>query len=250
MEKQMKKLFILCMAFCLVWGFSGCSNGKSNKTIADAPEKISTLDEAKIKQDPNAVEKSENVNRMRYSITLKEFSTKYNEMLKEMGSLDMINGSGWKKKGDITYDSNGVKIQYYFYDANKINFTATVEADSDKIMNIGLGTTISCFLSEEDNKTNSDIILMKSGAMAAAVCGYPIEKINILQDIFYRTTIENVSELWYDGNVYCMSTREDRGNSERSTMLFRVFPISDEVKSEWKIVDYEEYMATMPNELG
>lgn len=244
----MKNFLILCIALCLMWSFSGCSNSNNTTAITDAPEKISTLDEAKIKLDPNAVEKSENVNGMRYSSTLEEFSKKYNEMLKEMGSLDMINGKGWQKKGDVTYDSNGVKIQYYFYEADKISFTATVEVNSNKIMNIGLGTTISNFLSTENDKNNSDIVLMKSGAMAAAVCGYPIEKINILQDVFYRTTFENVNELWYDGNVYCLSTREDRGNSERSTMLFRVFPISDEHKGNWEIVDYEQYIATMPNE--
>ena len=50
-------------------------------------------------------------------------------------------------------------------------------------------------------------------------------------------------ELWYNGNVYALSTNEDKADSERSTMLFRTFPISDEVKENWGIDEYESYVA-------
>ncbi len=244
----MKRILILCIAACILCIFSGCSDSQSNGAVVDAPDKISTLDETKIEQDPYAVEESTNVNGMRYNLTLEQFSLKYNEMLKEMGNLEMINGKGWQKKGEETTDLKGTKIQYYFYDARKINFTATVEVESNKIMNLGLGTTMSNFVSIEDDKNYSDIVLMKCAVMAAAAGGYPIDKVNVLQDVFYRTTFEKSNQIWYEGSVYCLSTSEDKGNSERSTMLFRVFPIADDIKSEWKIIDYEEYMATMPAE--
>lgn len=240
----MKKNLILII-FCFIFVFSGCSKADNNVNV-NAPDKISTVDEAKIKQNFSAAEKSNNVNGMRYNINLEQFSQKYNEMLKEMGNIDMINGRGWKKKGGIKTDSNGVKIQYYYYDDDKINFTATVETETDKIMNIGLGTTMSNFVSIKDDRNYSDIVLMKSGVMAASACGYAIDQVNILQDIFYRTTFENTSEIWYEGNVFCLSTSEDKGNSERSTMLFRVFPISDELKEKWKIIEYENYIASLP----
>ena len=53
-----------------------------------------------------------------------------------------------------------------------------------------------------------------------------INKVDTIQNIFYLTTFENTNELWYNGNVYALSTNEDKADSERSTMLFRTFPIS------------------------
>ena len=139
--------------------------------------------------------------------------------------------------------ANGTEYQYYYYDADKINFTASVETKTNYIMNIGLGTTMSNFVSIENEKNNSDTILMKSAVMAAAVSGMGINKVDTIQDIFYRTTFENTNELWYNGNVYALSTNEDKADSERSTMLFRTFPISDEVKENWGIDEYESYVA-------
>lgn len=236
----MKKLLVLCAAVCVVCALSGCSSSTNNNAAVPAPDKISTLDEAKIEQDPYAIEESPNVNGMRYNLTLEQFSLKYNEMLKEMGSLEMINGKGWQKNGEATTDLNGTQIQYYYYDAMKINFTATVEVQTNKIMNIGLGTTMSNYVSIENGKSYSDTVLMKSAVMAAAAGGYTIDMVNVLQDVFYKTTFEKNDEIWYDGSVYCLSTSEDKGNSERSTMLFRVFPVKDELKNEWNIVEYEE----------
>lgn len=236
----MKKLLVLCVAACVLCALSGCSSTTNNGTAAPAPNKISTLDEAKIEQDPYAIEESPNVNGMRYNLTLEQFSLKYNEMLKEMGSLEMINGKGWQKNGEATTDLNGTQIQYYYYDAMKINFTATVEVQTNKIMNIGLGTIMSNFVSIENGKSYSDTVLMKSAVMAACAAGYTIDKVNVLQDVFYKTTFEKNDEIWYDGNVYCLSTSEDKGNSERSTMLFRVFPVKDDIKNEWNIVEYDE----------
>ena len=36
---------------------------------------------------------------------------------------------------------------------------------------------------------------------------------------------------------------EDKADSERSTMLFRTFPISEDVKENWGIDEYESYVA-------
>lgn len=180
---------------------------------------------------------------MCYAITLEEFTYNYNEMLKEAGNLDMINPKGWKMLGSPQNDANGTEYQYYYYNADKINFTASVETKTNYIMNIGLGTTMSNFVSIENEKNNSDTILMKSAVMAAAVSGMGINKVDTIQDIFYLTTFENTNELWYNGNVYALSTNEDKADSERSTMLFRTFPISDEVKEKWGIDEYESYVA-------
>ncbi len=79
--------------------------------------------------------------------------------------------------------------------------------------------------------------------MAAAAAGFNQNSLNVLQDIFYRTTFDEINELWYEGNVFSLTTKNDKNNSENDTMLLRVFPISDELKNEWKIQSYDEYIA-------
>ena len=219
----MKKSLVLIVAAILMLSLFGCSDKKNADVsgVVDAPDKFSTLDEAKVTENPNIRKESENVNGMCYAITLEEFTNNYNEMLKEAGNLDMINPKGWKMLGS----------------------PQNVETKTNYIMNIGLGTTMSNFVSIENEKNNSDIILMKSAVMAAAVSGMGINRVDTIQDIFYLTTFENTNELWYNGNVYALSTNEDKADSERSTMLFRTFPISDEVKENWGIDEYESYVA-------
>ena len=164
----MKKSLVLIVAAILMLSLFGCSDKKNADVsdVVDAPDKFSTLDEAKVTENPNIRKESENVNGMCYAITLEEFTYNYNEMLKEAGNLDMINPKGWKMLGSPQNDANGTEYQYYYYDADKISFTASVETKTNYIMNIGLGTTMSNFVSIENEKNNSDTILMKSAVMA------------------------------------------------------------------------------------
>ena len=160
----MKKTLVLIVAAILMLSLFGCSDKKNADVsgVVDAPDKFSTLDEAKVTENPNIRKESENVNGMCYAITLEEFTYNYNEMLKEAGNLDMINPKGWKMLGSPQNDANGTEYQYYYYNADKINFTASVETKTNYIMNIGLGTTMSNFVSIENEKNNSDTILMLS----------------------------------------------------------------------------------------
>ena len=75
--------------------------------------------------------------------------------------------------------------------------------------------------------------------MATAVCQFPIESFDVIQDIFYRTTFENNNSLWYQGFIFSLSTQENNKDSEKSVMLLRVFPVEDELKDDWQIPDYE-----------
>ena len=94
----MKKSLVLIVAAILMLSLFGCSDKKNADVsgVVDAPDKFSTLDEAKVTENPNIRKESENVNGMCYAITLEEFTYNYNEMLKEAGNLDMINPKGWK----------------------------------------------------------------------------------------------------------------------------------------------------------
>ena len=80
----MKKSLVLIVAAILMLSLFGCSDKKNADVsgVVDAPDKFSTLDEAKVTENPNIRKESENVNGMCYAITLEEFTYNYNEMLK------------------------------------------------------------------------------------------------------------------------------------------------------------------------
>lgn len=212
----------------------------------EQPEKIATGDQIYSAKNENAVEESPNVNGMRFTLTLSQFTEKYNKIAQRTDGILLIDRSKWKPKGDVKSDTNGVEIQYYYYDDSNVNFTATVETDSGKIMNIGCGTTMANFVAQDENSSNSDAILLKSAVMAAAVCQFPIESLDVLQDIFYRTTFETSNSFWYQGFIFSLSTQENKADSEKSVMLLRVFPVTNELKDEWQITDYEVYAASAP----
>lgn len=241
----MKKILLFLIIFTTVL-FTGCSQSEIELNKIMDNQKISTKDEIYPAQNENSIEKSNNIYGQRFTLTLSEFTEKYNEITVQTGSNDTLDPEKWKTKGSSSTDINGVKIQYYYYDAEDINFTATVEIDSAKIMNIGCGTTMGNFVAQNDDINNSEIILQKCAIMAEAVCQFPNGSLNLLEDIFYRTTFENAESLWYCGFIFALDTKQDKSDSSNSIMLMRVFPISDELRTEWEIPDYEDYSASLP----
>lgn len=241
------KNFLSYLIVCTVILFTGCSQTEIELNNIIEPEKISTGDEIYPAQNVNSVEESDNVNGQRFALTLNEFTIKYNEIIRSTGFDETLNPEKWKTKGSSQTDSNGVEIQYYYYDAENINFTATVEVYSAKILNIGCGTTMGYFVAQNDDVNNSDIILKKCAIMAQAVCQFPDGSLDLLQDIFYRTTFENADSLWYQGFIFSLDTQENKSDSSNNIMLMRVFPVSDDIRKEWEIPDYEEYSASIPH---
>jgi hypothetical protein len=76
--------------------------------------------------------------------------------------------------------------------------------------------------------------------MAAAVGKFDDGSLDVLQDIFYHTIYSDTSSIWYEGCVFCLETNVDKSDGEKSTMLFRIFPISNSLKSEWELIDYAD----------
>ena len=240
----MKKIITALLIISTVL-LCGC-NDNNNSINVEQPEKIATGDQIFSAKNENAVEESDNVNGMRFTLTLPEFTEKYNEIARRTDGILAINKEKWKVNGDVKTDTNGVEVRYYYYDETDTNFTVTVEVQTGKIMNIGCGTTMSNFVAQEDNSSNSDKILKKSAIMAAAVCQFPTDRLDVLQDIFYRTTLDSSSSFWYQGFIFTLSTQENKSDSEKSVMLLRVFPVKDELKDEWKVTDYDAYAASAP----
>lgn len=185
-----------------------------------------------------AVEKSDNVNGMRFDMTLLQFSQQFNQGKATGDSATMMDIRKWQMNGKPETDENGVQVQYWYYDAGDLSFTATVEVQSDKLMNVGCGTTMRFFMGMTDNQNNSDAVLDEAAHMAAAVCGLPKDKTSTLRDIFYHTTTDSDDTYWYQGFVFSLSKKTDDGDNKNNMMLFRVFPVTNELKEEWKLKEY------------
>ncbi|MCD8026550.1 MAG: hypothetical protein LUF33_06400 [Clostridiales bacterium] len=239
----MKKTPIVLLLTAVIFILSACSSGDTAIDNINEPNKDSTSDQIYPAQNDDALEESGNVNGMRFALTLEEFTDEYNEIIEKIGG-EYLETDKWTVTGEPDSDTNGVELEYYYYDCEKYNFTATVEAESEKLVNVGCGTAMSVFVSQNEDENYSDVILERCAAMAAAACGFPSSSIEALQDIFYRTTFEDAQSLWYQGCIYSLSTDEDSKNSDNSTMLFRVFPVTEEKKQDWNIMDYETYIAS------
>lgn len=224
-------------------------NGEVDIEKVNKPNAIASNDELHPSQSPTAVENSENVNGRHFTTNLEDFTSKYNLVMMDAGGKEYMYFSNWKKQGEPQLDVNGVEYQLWYYNQDLFTLTAAVETKSQKIMNLGCGTTMNKFVLEENGEKNSDIILRASAVMAAAAGGYNQSGLDVLQDIFYRTTFEGTESLWYDGNVYSMTTKTDKKDNDKSTMMFRVFPISEKLKAEWNVQSYDEYMASLPAEV-
>lgn len=236
--KKIKAIAAVLIAAAAMMCFAACGESESSGIDIEKPDAAASPDEANVSAKKDAVEGSSNVNGKRFNMTLREFSDEYNNAMTRRKESDRIIFGNWNKRGDATKDNNGVEIQYWYYDGENISFTATVEIESNKILNIGCGTTMGQFTSTSNGQKNSDIILGKAAMMAKVVCGFSDGSEGVLQDIFYRTATESDDSLWYKGFVFNLSTEEDKEDSNNEIMLFRVFPITDDLKKEWKLEEY------------
>ena len=230
-------VFLAIVTVLLIVFISSCNN-RSKKTDDDI--KDATFDEIVESVRDDAIENSDNVNGARFNSTLLDFTLRYNEAKKSRGeNTDLIMEGKWKKNGDESSDDNGVKIQYYYYDEENTNFTATVEVESQKLLNIGFGTTMSYYMGQTDEINNSELALEKAALMAQAVCHYKNDSTDVLKEVFRQTTADENGTLWFQQCVYKLDTQQDKKDSKNDIMLFRVFPISDRLKAEWKLKEYD-----------
>lgn len=236
--KKLKGITALLLSALFVLSLAACSKD-SVKLNIDQPKSISTMEDGEEAPVSDAIEASENVNGKRFALTLHEFTVRYNTAKKLVKDTDLIMEGNWREMGDPETDNKGVDFQYYYYDDHNVNITATEEIESGKLMNVGVGTTMSHFMAEESGENNSDEILRKAALMADAVCCFGSDKIDTLQDIFYQIATGPEDSLWYEGFVFSLSTKENKTDSKNGIMLFRVFPVTEDLRKEWRLTDYK-----------
>lgn len=236
--KNLKGITALLLSVVFVFCLSACSKD-SIKLNIEQPKSISAAEDGEDTPVSDTIEASENVNGKRFTITLHEFTERYNAAKRRVKDTDLINEGKWRVMGDPQTDNNGIEVQYYYYDDHNVNLTATVETESGKLMNIGVGTTMSHFMAEESGENNSDDVLRKAAFMADAACGLGSDKIDTFQDIFYQIATGQEDSMWYEGFVFSLSTKDNKSDSKNGIMLFRVFPITNDLKKEWNLSEYK-----------
>ena len=236
--KKLKGITALLLSAVFVLSLAACSKD-SVKLEIDQPKSISTIEDGEEAPVSDAIEASENVNGKRFALTLHEFTVRYNTAKRLVKDTDLIIEGNWREMGDPETDNKGIDFQYYYYDDHNVNITATEEIESGKLMNVGVGTTMSHFMAEESGENNSDNILRKAALMADAACCFGSDKIDTLQDIFYQIATGPEDSLWYEGFVFSLSTKENKTDNKNGIMLFRVFPVTDDLRKEWRLTDYK-----------
>ena len=175
-------VFLTLITAAAVILFSACSSNEKDNQLKniERPDTAATGDEAvDATAATDAAELSENVNGVRFNLSLHGFTQKYNSIIKGKPDAVLLKDAKWKKAGDAATDDNDVKIQYWYYDDENVSFTATEELASGKLVNIGVGTTMSKFMGMTDDENNSDRILEQAAWMAEAACGLPEKRIRV-----------------------------------------------------------------------
>lgn len=244
--KKLSAIFLSVILVLMCATLSSCSEQKESIVI-DEPQRISTGDEVFPSKNNSALEKSDNVNQMRFVCTLRSFTQRYNRLMDDFGGNEFLDYNKWECSSGFLRDLNNIEYRNYIYNGNGITFTASVEEETHKLMNVGCGSTTGMYVQQSENTTLGNIILKKTAIMAAAACGYYVENLDVIQDIFYRTTMEDTSSLYYKGIVYSLSIKSNKEDSRKSTMLFKVFPISDSRQKEWKYTEYEAMLGDTSN---
>ncbi len=234
----MKKIILFLICTMMIFSLCCCSNSTSDESKnIDEPKKTATSDQIEPSKNESAIEVSPNVNGKRFNMNLEEFTGRYNEIMLGTGGIEYLNFENWKKLGEPEKDINEVEYQCYYYDANKIEFTATVETKTQEIMNIGCGTTEETFVTYRGEETYGDIVLKKSAVMAAAACGYTENDVDLFQNIFYSITYKDTESVLYDSVIFNFTVKKN-SDQKKSSLLYRCFPVSDHNAQEWKIEEY------------
>ncbi|MGN0487898.1 MAG: hypothetical protein ACI4HO_01400 [Ruminococcus sp.] len=229
----MKKLICVVLIVFTIFSLSSCT--ENNSSVNGATE-----DEANYPQpvEENFTE-SENSTGMRYDMTLWDYTTAFNLMYSDLGggATEGISFSDWVLMEENQKDDNGVKYNYYYYNNGHIVLTATVETESEQVMNLGCGTTVERFT---ESSSNQQEVLTICGIMAAVSGGYESDAVTFFDNLFVDTINSEDNCFWYNDSIYLLSTEKGKDNKE-STMLFRTMPASEEIRNKWNIQDYVSY---------
>lgn len=240
-----KKLICLFLCFIFLLGLASCSPQQESSEVSSGATADQT-DNNQYFPSPQAVawEKSDNATGARFDMTLAEYTDAFNKMYNSLGGgSEEIEYSSWQKMKSGEKDENGVEYDYYYYSDDKAVLTATVETGSEKLMNLGCGTTVAVFV-DNTNTNYQTIVLTMAGIMASVAGGYSVDNVKFFSDLYIDTISNSNNSFWYKNGIYLLNI-EEGSSDDNSTMLFRVVAAEDKIKDEWDLVDYATYYNDM-----
>ena len=217
MKTRMSKRILCCIAVLLIITafFSGCSEDKQNTKLPELSK--------------NTIEASPNSFGARYRFTLADFTQEI------AGDMEDMNLSPFPKTWETLsvglVDDNGVKYTSFCSRVKGITFTAAVENDSGKVMNIGCGC--------RSDKLEDDVFREKFIRLAATLAehagGFEEEELDGLTGIFMMLMNGEEDTLYYERTLYIKSIDEE-------TTVLMTAPCSEKIteKNKYQILGTEK----------
>lgn len=230
---KMKRFFCVFLVLLILSGFSSCSSQQTSTNGA-------TEDEANYpKPEEDNYEESDNATSLRYDMTLWDYTTAFNLMYSDLGggATEGISFSDWVLTEENQKDNNNVEYDSYYFNSGSIVLTATVETESEHVMNLGCGTTVAQFTGSAETQQE---IMTLCGIMATVAGGYNSDAVTFFNNLFVDTIDSDENCFWYEQSFYLFST-EDKDDDDESTVLFRTIPAKAEFRELWNIPDYSDY---------
>lgn len=227
----MKKL--ICLILIAVMALSAAACAPSEKPT----ESGATDDEANYPKAQNAgFAESKSETGLCFNLTLDQYTTAFNSIYLAIGGKENeFPYKKWKLLRSKKQD-NGLTYSYYSLDSGEMVLTATVDADSLQIINLGCGVTAKRFNKSEDFRQK---VMTVCGTMAAAAGGYTEDDVVFFENLFIDTIDAEDNSFFYESCLFVYSGQKEQ-NGE-TTMLFRVIPADSEVVKEWNVADYKSY---------
>ena len=205
---------VLIMLFALI--LTGCQSDETQ-----SKKKSPTPSE-------KTIERSENSFGARYNYTLGEIS---NAIAEDAGSMNLeLKNADWKTISAGLVDDNGVNYSSYCNREGKVTFTAAVEDESGKVMNIGCG----CQTSQLDNTAYRSSFVRLAATIAVNAGGYDKNDLGYFMLLFKALLNDSNDTLYYEGSLYFKSV-------DNETTVLMVAPCDDKYLSEHEYAVYNEY---------
>ena len=240
-NRNNKRLIAAIAVFLLTvicTGLVSCSS-KDNESVSTADENL-VIKETESDVFPEPVEKtwekSDNALSARYVFTLEELCERLQDAVKDLGvKVASFRYEDWQELSKGLVDDNGVKYTTYYYSTEKLAFTAAVEDESEKVMNIGCGSSYEMFSNEDEDFQVS--VLTMSALIACVAGGYDIDDMDFMYSLFIDVT-KNTTAIYYNNNIYLA----DYDTKEDSSVLFMISAADERILKDWSLIDYREYL--------
>ena len=236
----MKRFICITLVLLCVFSLTACNKQSGTKNImSDDSDMVQEADTVSLPVAKTLThESSDNNLGARYNFTLEEFNTMLNEASEKLGSdAQSFDFDNWQVMSDELEDDNGIVYSSYYYATDTLTITAAVESESQKVMNLGCGTTYEEFV--EADADFQYTVMLTSAIIAMVANGYDDSALEFLYYIFFDSAKYD-KQFFYNNCVYMMNLSKTQG-VEGSVVLFMTSPCKDEILDEWELVDYAQF---------